>query len=433
MRSLPTTPLALFLLLALAAPLRGQGGSTSGTVTSLPIAFSGEVRVRAEADAPGGGQERDVFTLLRSRFGVRVDPAPSVSLFLQVQDSRVLGTEGAAPATVDLFDLHQGYAQLDGAWNASKLTLRAGRQEIALGNQRLIGTGDWSNFARSFDGARVMLTGPAAAAGAPKWDATLFGVVVNENGRRFGATAPGVTRPPDHGLFGAYGRVGAPRAAGADLVLLYDAGARYRPYVNSDRLTTDLRGWTPLPLGFRVEVEGAAQTGSQSVVLPGDVQSGQSVRGWLLAGRLQRAFGKVTPVVGADLLSGDDSPTDGTYTAFANAYGSGHPYYGLLDLIGDPAATTRERGLRDVFAMLTVAATPTFAPHAELHRFSLATGPDRDFGTEADLVAPIRITQFASLELGAALFHTGSAGVALGLGPDGTNRTWLYSQLRVAF
>jgi hypothetical protein len=431
MRVHPTTSVSLALLLALAAPLRGQGGSSSGTVTSLPIAFSGEVRVRAEADAPGGGQERDVFTLLRSRFGVRVDPAPGVSLFVQVQDSRVLGTEGAAPATVDLFDLHQGYAQLETPWHAAKLTLRAGRQEIALGNQRLVGPGDWSNFARSFDGARVILAGPTAA-GAPKWDATLFGTVVNENGRRFGTTVAGVTRPPDHGLFGAYGRVGAPRA-GADLTLLYDVGARYRAYVNSDRLTTDLRGWTPLPLGFRVEVEGAAQTGSQSVVLPGDVQAGQSVRAWLLGGRLQRAFGKVTPLIGADLLSGDDTPTDGTYTAFGNAYGSGHPFYGLIDLIGDPAATTRERGLRDVFAMLTVAATPNFAPHAELHRFSLATGPDRDFGTEADLAAPIRITQFATLELGAALFHTGSAGVPLGLGPDGTNRTWLYSQLRVGF
>ena len=432
MRFHSTTSISLSLLLALAAPLRGQGGSTSGAVTSLPIAFSGEVRVRAEADAPGGGQERDVFTLLRSRFGVRVDPAPGVSLFLQVQDSRVLGTEGAAPATVDLFDLHQGYAQLETPWNASKLILRAGRQEIALGNQRLVGPGDWGNFARSFDGARLLLSGPAAG-GAPKWDATLFSAVVNENGRRFGATAPGVTRPPDHAAFGAYGRLGAPRAAGADLTLLYDGGARYRAYVSSDRFTTDVRGWTPLPLGFRGELEGAAQTGSQSVVLPGDVQAGQRVRAWLLAGRLQREFGRVTPLLGADLLSGDDSPADGTYTAFSTMYGSGHAFYGLIDLIGDPAATTRERGLHDLFATLAVAATPTFAPRTELHRFTLATGDDRDFGTEADLVAPIRITQFASLELGAALFHTGSAGVPLGLGPDGTNRTWLYSQLRVAF
>ncbi|HET9797741.1 MAG TPA: hypothetical protein VFP90_07130, partial [Gemmatimonadaceae bacterium] len=214
---------------------------------------------------------------------------------------------------------------------------------------------------------------------------------------------------------------------------LYDGGARYRAYVSSDRFTSDLHGWTPLPLGFRVELEGAAQTGSQSAVLPGDVQAGQSVRAWLLAGRLQRPFGRVTPLVGADLLSGDDTPTDGTYTAFSTMYGSGHPFYGLIDLIGDPAATTRERGLRDFFATLAVTATPTFSPRAELHRFTLATGDDRDFGTEADLVAPIRITQFASLELGAALFHTGSAGVPLGLGPDGTNRTWLYSQLRVAF
>jgi hypothetical protein len=221
--------------------------------------------------------------------------------------------------------------------------------------------------------------------------------------------------------------------AGADLTLLFDEGSRYRSYVNADRTTVDARGWTPLPLGFRVELEGASQTGTQAVVLPGDLQRGQQVRAWLLGGRLQRAVGRITPLVGIDLLSGDDDATDGRYTAFSTMFGTNHAFYGLMDVFGEPAAGTRERGLHDLFAMLTVAATPHIAPHLELHRFSLATGDDRALGTEGELIAPIRFNQFAALELGAGLYHTGSGAAAVGLGEAGRNRSWFYAQLRAGF
>jgi hypothetical protein len=421
------------LLLALAAPLRGQGVGSSGTAPALPpIILSGEVRVRSELDAPRGGVDADLYTLLRSRLGVRVDPSAAVSLFLQAQDSRVLGTEGSAPATVDQFDLHQGWVQLSTPWRASRLSLRAGRQEIALGNERLVGVANWTNTGRSFDGARVLLA-PPAVNGATRWEATLFAAEVVENGRHYGGTPADAVRPPDHVSVGAYARSGSPRAAGADITLLFDAGSRYRAYVNADRATLDARGWTPLPLGFRVELEGAAQTGTQSVVLPGDVERGQQVRAWLLGGRVQRPIGRVTPIAGADLLSGDADATDARYTAFSTMFGTNHGFYGLMDVIGEPAATTRERGLHDLFAMLNVAVAPSFVPHAEVHRFTLATGDDRSLGTEGDLVAPIRVGQFATVELGAALFHTGSGAAAVGLGDAGRNLSWIYAQLRAGF
>ena len=420
------------LLLGLTGPLHAQGAVPASGTLSLPITLSGEIRSRTERDAPGGALASDYFTMLRSRFGIRVDPTAGLSIVLQVQDSRVLGTEGsAASSALDVLDLHQGYLQLSTPWRGSDLALRAGRQEIALGNERLVGAVNWSNTGRTFDGARVTLA-PKGAGGAARWSATAFAAIMEENGRRFGSTAAGTTPPPDHLVAGGYASVGATQKPGADVTLLYDGGARYRTFADADRTTLDAR-LRATPLGLRVELEGAAQTGSQTVVSTSGARSPQSVRAWLLGARIARDVGRATLTAGVDALSGDDAPADGRYTAFSTMFGTNHPYYGLMDLIGDPAATTRERGLRDLLGIATYAVAPSFTPRVELHRFTLATGSDRNLGTEADLVAPVRLPAGTSVELGYSLFHNGLAAVPLGIGADGDYRRWFYVQLRAGF
>ena len=400
---------------------------------SLPMDFSGEVRSRTEYDAPGGAASADLFTMLRSRFGVRVEPTRALSVVLQLQDSRVLGTEGnRASSAVDVFDLHQGYLQLVTPWRGSEVALRAGRQEIALGNERLIGAVNWSNTGRTFDGARVSLA-PPGATGADRWSVTTFAAEMEENGRRFGGAAPGVSPAPDHVVLGAYASRGAPAKPGADVMLLYDGGAAYRSYADAHRMTADARIRIPLPLAVRVELEGAVQSGAQSYVPATGSPTAQSVRAWLTAARASREFGRATATIGIDLLSGDDTPADARYSAFGTMFGTNHPFYGLLDLIGDPAATTKERGLRDLFVAAARPVTTWFAPRGELHRFALATGAERRLGTEADLVAPVRLAAGTTLELGYALFRAAPAAEQLGLGADRSYRKWGYLQLRAGF
>jgi hypothetical protein len=417
------------------APLAAQSGAAApaAPVLSLPITFSGEVRSRTEYDAPGGAASADVFTMLRSRFGVRVEPTHALSVVLQLQDSRVLGTEGnRASSAVDVFDLHQGFLQLVTPWRGSELALRAGRQEVAFGNERLVGAVNWSNTGRTFDGARLSLA-PSGQAGADRWSVTSFAAVMEENGRRFGGVAAGVDPAPDHVVLGAYATRGAATKAGADVTLLYDGGARYRSYADAHRTTADARVRIPLPLAVRVEIEGAVQTGAQSYVPATGSPVAQSVRAWLAAVRATREIGRGTATAGIDLLSGDDTPADGRYSAFATMFGTNHPFYGLLDLIGDPAATTKERGLRDLFVTAAHPVTTWLAPRAELHRFAIATGGERRLGTEADLVAPVRLAAGTTLELGYALFRAGPAAETLGLGSDRSYRKWGYLQLRAGF
>jgi hypothetical protein len=423
------------LALGVTVPMRAQSASTTpppAPVLALPITFSGEVRSRTEWDAPGGAASADVFTMLRSRFGARVDPTRGLSVVLQLQDSRVLGTEGnRASSLVDVFDLHQGYLQLVTPWRGSEIGLRAGRQEIALGNERLVGAVNWSNTGRTFDGARVFLA-PSGAAGADRWSATSFAAVMEENGRRFGGATTG-TAAPDHVVLGAYASRGAPGKPGADVTLLYDGGASYRSYAAAHRTTADARVRAPMPLQLRLELEGALQTGAQSYVPATGTPIAQRVRAWLAGARVAHALGRGVGTAGVDLLSGDDSPTDARYSAFSTMFGTNHPFYGLLDVIGDPAATTKERGLRDVFVTATHPATSWLAPRAELHRFDLASGRERRLGVEADLVAPIRLAAGTTLELGYALFRGGPAAQLLGLGADRSYRKWGYAQLRAGF
>jgi hypothetical protein len=138
-------------------------------------------------------------------------------------------------------------------------------------------------------------------------------------------------------------------------------------------------------------------------------------------------------ILGVDALSGDATPNDEHYTAFSTMFATNHPFYGLMDVIGDPAATTKERGLRDALGTVALNVTPTFAPRLELHRFTLATGNDRALGLESDIVAPIKLPANTSLELGLSLFRNGTAAPALALGDPGTTKRWLYAQLRAGF
>ncbi|MBW8769380.1 MAG: alginate export family protein [Gemmatimonadetes bacterium] len=451
MRSTFTFAAAVLMLLGSGVPLAAQSDTTRpvtqqgaqatpaanqpGSPTlALPITFTGEVRSRTEWDAPGGAAAADLYSMLRTRFAARVDPTANVSVVLQLQDSRVLGTEtnSRVASTVDQFDLHQGYLQLAGSWRASDLALRAGRQEIVFGNERLVGAANWTNAGRTFDGMRALATAKGAG-GADRWSATAFAAIMEENGRRFGGAPSAAPTLPDHFVAGAHLTRGAPQKPGVDVTLLYDGGAQYRSFADADRATLDARVRTAIPAGLRLELEGAAQSGTQSFVAASGTKSGQRVRAWLLGARLARTVSRAALTLGVDALSGDTAPTDGRYTAFSTMFATNHPFYGLMDVIGDPAATTKERGLHDAFGTAALNVTPSFAPRVELHRFALATGTDRALGLESDLVAPIKLPANTVLDLGFSLFRNGTAARALGLGDPGTMKRWLYVQLRAGF
>ncbi|HEY4304499.1 MAG TPA: alginate export family protein [Gemmatimonadaceae bacterium] len=441
-RKTPVVPWASFLV-ALAVPLSAAAAQTpaqtpaasSGFTVNLPLTFFGEVRARPEWFSGATGQPGDQYTYLRSRIGVRFDPTPGARIVVQAQDSRVLGAETNTNATAvaaDVFDLHQAYLELYNQSGKLSAAVRAGRQEISFGNERLIGVSNWTNTGRTFDAVRVLLSPRATeSAPAPAWTATLVGSAVEERGAHF--DVPG-TATADHLFAAAYATHTLFGDGLIDGTVLYDRNGHYRAYNDASRTTFDSHLTTRLgPAPLRAELEGAWQTGRQHVLATG---VSQDLEAWLAAARLatlpfgsRRAF----VGVGADILSGDGSPLDGRYSAFATMYPSNHGFYGLMDLIGDPATSTKERGLADVLANGAIGLTSRSSLRAEVHHFSMMAGTDRPLGWETDLTLPTRVNRAATVDLGYSAFRADDGAGVVGLANPGRTRSWVYLQLTVGF
>ena len=164
---------------------------------SLPgwLGLGGQIRGRFE-DPSGPSllkDSRNAYYLSRIRLDLGIRPTSWLRFFVEAQDARV-GDYNSAPAPSSIYnpiDLRQGYVELH-AGGAISFRFRAGRQELLLGGERLIGPADWG-MSRSFDALDLTLQRRHA-----KVD--LFaGSVVQIDPERFDRHKPG-----EH-VYGAYG------------------------------------------------------------------------------------------------------------------------------------------------------------------------------------------------------------------------------------
>jgi len=140
---------------------------------SMSMKFTGSVRTRHErrenVDFTFRIDDRYDFTLLRSRLGIDAKVTDMVGCFLEMEDSRYFGQPidplYAPLHEADTLDLYQGYVSLLMPWGkkASKQDEETGffigRQEIMLGDERMVGNFEWSNVGRTFDAVRFRYNG----------------------------------------------------------------------------------------------------------------------------------------------------------------------------------------------------------------------------------------------------------------------------------
>ena len=143
------------------APAKAPIPNRLNDVLPTWLRVRGEFRERFEGfDGLGFAPGRDdTYWLTRFRLDATVRPSPMFGITVQGQDARV-GDKHVGPTGApfrDEFDLRLAHADIGTA--KSPVALRAGRQELVFGDQRLIGHLGWVNTPRSFDGARVTLRG----------------------------------------------------------------------------------------------------------------------------------------------------------------------------------------------------------------------------------------------------------------------------------
>jgi hypothetical protein len=297
---------------------------------------------------------------------------------VEYQNAHDLYWTQASNASFDASDLSLGFVN----YMSQSLSTTGGRQKIELGEQRLIGSTEWLNEARSFDAARV---------DSGQWYAW---------GGRLGVA----NTKPETARMGAVTH--ADKAWGTtSLILKHDLGTA------SDIDIQTLDHFVKVKFGSTsVAAEGAAQYGSNN---------GKDQRAWAYhVAVTQDLIAKTTLSIETDAASGGGNST--TIRTFDNLYPSNHNLYDLADLAG-------WKNLNHLGARLENHSFNNLTLRASGHAFSLRDDSDAwysatgtkiladptgasggDIGKELDLEALYTLNHVGIFSAGIAFFEPGN-------------------------
>ncbi len=311
------------------ATLAADKAPTDRLNESLPrwLAFSGEIRLRGEGFTGAGFRpdDGDGYLLTRVRLNMRIQPTSWMRFFVQGQDAHILGEDEAKvaplPPNQDDFDLRQGYVEF-GDVEKSRFGFRAGRQELAFGSQRLLGTANWLNTPRSFDGFRTTFRGNGFQVDA--FAACMDKIVT----RKFNKCVPG------NNIYGGYGTLSKLLPHTSIEPFLFwrrQSGVKSEagPLGVMNQATIGFH-WSVKPAkGIDYDVEMARQAGSV-----GSDSISAWAGHWVAGYTFMNSRHKPRVFSEFDYASGDSNAADGTRATFDQIYPSGHDLYAMTDQIG---------------------------------------------------------------------------------------------------
>ncbi len=409
-----------------------------------------------------GGDANNTYLLLRQRVhaGYSND---WFAVFAEGQESSSTGDKRNPNLESDLFDLHQAYLNLG---NPEKFPLvgKVGRQELAYGDERLIGAFDWNNIGRVFDAVRLRYQDENF------WlDAFVSRVVIprdNEfdtsNDYDFLSGVYGSTRKllpwQDTQIYflARNASEGSPNFQTGALVPLASPRDIYTPGFRLKSLPGALAGWdytleAAYQFGRFAGVSGAAPT---AVV-------GPSMRQEAYAAHLDGGFTwtnvSCTPRLGleANYASGDSNPNDDKHGTFDTLFPTGHAFAGLMDfyswqniqdvrinltvkLIKKLTVATSFRGvwLADTADSFYQANTVARSGGTVGGHDGYAKNPSYDnfVGTELDLLITYAVTKFATVQGGYGHFFIGDyVKQSFSGGIGSTDADYVYLQAKLTF
>ena len=339
-----------------------------------PLKFSGQVRQRFEmvdkdfTDTTSFNSQN----YLRTRFAVSYDN-DDYSTFIQLQDSRIFGTETNTlkDGTADALDVHQAYFKLKNLFGVP-LTAKVGRFEAAYGPQRLMGAVGWHNIGRSFDGVIFNLTNDFANVDFFNFK-QVEASTVNDN--------------DDFNVRGAY----------AHLTLMDGHKTQAFAIQDGDRMTFGGYG-KGVFAGVSYELEFAMQNGTES----DDVNYGGMMYG-LNAGY---KIAGMTLSAGVDFVSGDDTTTTDVNESFNTLYATNHKYYGYMDYFLNLPVHTGGLGLSDIHVKMSGLKVAGHVVNVAYHMFNADQSED-SFGNELDITLVKKYADNVKIVAGYSIFMPG--------------------------
>ena len=138
----------------LAVSLCSQAQQQSDLQITAQLRYRAEYRQNADFDTQFGDQQ--AFVAQRLRLRLQWQPQSKLRAVVRVQDSRRWGEAGSTTQPLNSTEFHLGFVEME-ELGGLPLAVRIGRQELALGEQRLVGPFDWDNSGRAFDALRLQL------------------------------------------------------------------------------------------------------------------------------------------------------------------------------------------------------------------------------------------------------------------------------------
>ena len=373
-------------------------GTVSAVASATEITWGGDIIVRPflrdnarDFDAAGSANDKKEFTTERARLKANVKVDDDISGVVELLHFRkwgaadpnrvvdangtpnnsncslVAGTATASgvscsnPALDDNWlDLNQAYIEVKNVFDTGWYT-RIGRQEMAYGDQRLIGnTNFWSTypFPRAYDAVKIGTKNDTfdldvwAATVTERQLGTLFGPLFAASG----VSANNTTEPKDRMFYGAWGTLKTIPDNTVDLYLLAMSEGGYNkngsiqayesigippnfghlPYV-SNVGATSMDASRVYNFGARLK----GKYGNFDYTVEGNQQNGQAMDGANInANSFATVLGLTVPeamglrVSGEYVFaSGDENPTAGEHTTFYQFSPSPHMHLGAQDFI----------------------------------------------------------------------------------------------------
>ena len=350
----------------------------------------------AAAHSPTDGS----WFVQRLRAGFTWKPDPGLAVQLQLQDAREWGSERPKVPFIlgaegnDALDLRIASVTW-GDPKKSPVGFTIGRQVLSFGEERLVGPGDWNNFARTFDAGKLVWTVVPG-----QTTATVFvSSVVNIEGTNLGdgwksdhsstndlfsglyvttklgpaSTLEGYVlwrdKKDNNPVYSAPTTAipaAARTAAAYDIAQdIYTVGSRFvRPPKEGD-VDLEFEGaWQ----GGHVNRQTTAATGQYAGSTPTLEQQSWALH-TLIGYTPKGAPGKLRGDLEYNVASGDTNRTDDKNGSFMTLFPSGHKWYGFMDVIG-------WKNLREMVATVRFTPLPKTAVRVDYHWFSLYTAQD---------------------------------------------------------
>jgi Alginate export len=258
--------------------------------------------------------------LSRLRLGADFEPASWLKIYAMGQDARVPFFGLPAPNTMrDSFDLQESYVELFGRTKTG-FVANFGRQMLDYGDSRVMGTPQWSNVARTFDGTRLRYRTSHA-----RFEALLLSPV---------KVLPDAFNTPNFGdrIWGTYNVFSDLwHGASVDAYALRHSQNRIGGWTGSGTLGTDTFGtrlYGPLGKGFKYNLEGIEQLGHIGLLE-------QRAYAWYAGTSKQtKAFAKPLNLQAEYKAASGGSPSTSRSATYDQLYPANHDKFGHEDLFG---------------------------------------------------------------------------------------------------